>query len=314
VIRLALWRLAGLIPVMLIVSGATFLLQSLNPTDPAEELLGGTATAEQVAALRAEMGLDRPVLARYVDWLGSAVGGDLGHSIYTGLAVAPMIVERFWVTISLTAGALFVALVLGVPTGIAASLRVGGRLDRLMMSATAVAQGVPAIWLGTLLLSLFAVRWQLFNAVFYVAPSESVTGWLRSITLPSIALGLAPAAVLARHARASMVGVLGEEYIRAALAKGASRRQVVVHHALRNAARPLVSVIAFQAAALFGASFVVERIFALPGLGSLAIEAINRNDPAPLLGFVLAVVVAVVVVNLVLDLTYGWLDPRVRAT
>ncbi len=156
------------------------------------------------------------------------------------------------------------------------------------------------------------MRWHVFRAVFYVSPTESVLEWLRSVTLPAIALGIAVAAAFARHTRSAMQDVLRQDYIRAAVAKGASRRQAIVHHALRNAATPLVSVLAFQITALIGAAFVVERVFAMPGLGSLAIESIERNDPAPLLGFLLVVVLAVVIVNLLLDLAYAWIDPKVR--
>jgi peptide/nickel transport system permease protein len=181
-----------------------------------------------------------------------------------------------------------------------------------VMAVASLGQAIPVIWLGTLLLGVFAVHWQLFNAVFYVSPFDSIVGWVRSITLPSIALGIVTGAVLARHTRTAMRSELGAEHVRAALAKGASRRQAVVHHVLRNAASSMVTVLSFLIAALLGGSFVAERIFALPGLGSMAIEAIQRNDPAPLLGFVVVTVFVVVVVNLLLDLGYAWLNPRIR--
>jgi peptide/nickel transport system permease protein len=163
-----------------------------------------------------------------------------------------------------------------------------------------------------MLLLLFAVRWPLFNAVFYISPSESITGWLRSITLPSIALGLTGAAWIARHTRSELLTVLQQDYIRTALAKGAPRRDVVLHHALRNAAGPLLGAVAVLLTAMVSGSLVVEKVFALPGLGGLALEAITRNDPAPLLGFVICVVAVTVLVGIVLDVAQGLLDPRVR--
>jgi peptide/nickel transport system permease protein len=240
------------------------------------------------------------------------VTGDLGTSIYTGAPVAESISARIGVTLSMIFGGLLVAVVIGVPSGIGAALRAGRRADRAAMAIASLGQAIPVIWLATLLLAVFAVHWPVFNAVFYVSPSESIVGWVRSITLPSIALGIVAAAVLARHTRTAMRSELGAEYVRAALAKGASRRQAVVHHVLRNAASSMVTVLSFLIAALLGGSFVAERIFALPGLGSMAIEAIQRNDPDPLLGFVVVTVFVVVVVNLLLDLGYAWLDPRVR--
>jgi peptide/nickel transport system permease protein len=206
-----------------------------------------------------------------------------------------------------------VALVVGVPAGIWSGTRPGRPADRLVMAGATVGQAVPSFWLGTLLLLAFAVHWQVFNAAFYVPPSEDVSGWLQSITLPCIALGASGAAWLARQTRSELVAVLQQDYIRTALAKGASRRQVVFGHALRNAAGPLLAVLGLLVSTLLGASFVIEAVFALPGLGSLALESISRNDPAPLLGFVLCVVLVVVVVNVVLDLARCWLNPKVRA-
>jgi peptide/nickel transport system permease protein len=311
-VEIAFWRLTAILPIMLVASFVTFWLLSLNPIDPAEQLLGPTASESQIATVRSDMGLDEPVLERYVDWLGGAVTGDLGTSIYTGAPVADTISERIGVTLSMIFGGLLVAVVIGVPSGIGAALRAGRRTDRAVMAAASLGQAIPVIWLGTLLLGVFAVHWHVFNAVFYVSPTDSILGWVRSVTLPSIALGVVAGAVLARHTRAAMRSELGADYVRAALAKGASRPQVVIHHVLRNAASSMVTVLSFLIAALLGASFVAERIFALPGLGSMAIDAVHRNDPAPVLGFVVVTVFVVVVVNLLLDLGYAWLNPRVR--
>ncbi len=308
--RIALWRLLAVLPIMVVVSFLAFVALSLNDVDPAEQLLGPTAPTEQVAAKRAELGLDRPVVARYADWLGDALTGDLGESLYTTTPVVTSIGDRAGVTLSLMVGGVFVALIIGLPAGIWSAVRPGRPSDRVVMAGATVGQAVPSFWLGTLLLLVFAVRWPLFNAVFYVSPTESITDWVRSITLPSIALGATGGAWMARHTRSELLTVLQQDYIRTALAKGAPRRDLVLHHALRNAAGPLLGAVAVLITAMVSGSFVVEKVFALPGLGGLALEAILRNDPAPLLGFVVCVVAATVFVGVALDLAQSFLDPR----
>jgi peptide/nickel transport system permease protein len=312
VARTVVRRLLTIPPIILVVTFTTFVLLSLNPTDPAEQLLGPMASQADVAIKRHELGLDEPMLERYGEWLGHALTGDLGRSLYTHTPVTTSLRERLGVTVSLTFGGLFLALIVGVPVGVGAAMRRGRPTDRLAMAASSVGQAVPSFWLATLLMLALAVHWQIFDAVFYVSPGESVLGWLRSVTLPSIALGLVAGAAIARHTRSSMVGALQQNYVRTAFAKGASQRQVVVDHALKNAAAPLVTVVGFQLTLLLGGSFVVERVFALPGLGSMAVDAITQNDPAPLLGFTLFVAVVVVVVNILIDETHAWLDPRVQ--
>jgi peptide/nickel transport system permease protein len=312
--RHALWRLLAVVPILLVVSFVTFLLLALNPVDPAEQLVGPTATEAQIDARRHQLGLDQPLVARYVDWLRDAVQGDLGRSIYTTTPVTTSLRDRAGVTLSLTLGGLFVAVAVGVPLGAWAALRAGRRTDRLVTAGSTLGQAIPSFWLATILLLVFAEHWKVFNAVFYVSPSESIVGWLRSITLPSIALGVTGAAWIARHTRSELVTVFEQDYIQTALAKGASRRQILFAHAARNAAPPLLAVVAVLVSTILGASLVIERVFALPGLGSLALEAISRNDPAPLLWFVLCAVLIVVVVNVLLDIAHGLLDPRVRTS
>jgi peptide/nickel transport system permease protein len=312
VLRSLAGRILAIPLIVLVVTFATFSLQSLNPTDPAEQLVGPLAPDADVAIERHRLGLDEPMLERYADWLGDAVTGDLGRSLYTQAPVSTSIRERLGVTLSLTFGGLLVALVVGVPVGIVAAMRAGRGADRLGMSGASVLQAVPSFWLATLLVLGFAVRWHVFDAVFYVDPRQSPVGWLRSIALPSVALGLVAGASIARHTRSSVAGALEQDYVRTAFAKGASRRQVVVNHTLKNAAPPVVTVVAFQLTLLLGGSFVVERVFALPGLGTLAVESITRNDPAPLLGVVAFVAVVVVAVSVLVDLTQAWLDPRQR--
>jgi peptide/nickel transport system permease protein len=310
--RHMLGRLLAVLPILFVVSFVAFMLLALNPVDPAEQLVGPTATDAQIDARRHELGLDQPLMARYGDWLGDAVHGDLGRSVYTTAPVTSSLKDRAGVTLSLTLGGLLVAVAIGVPLGVAAALRAGRRTDRLVTAGSTLGQAIPSFWLGTILVLVFAERWEVFNAVFYVSPGESIVGWLKSITLPSIALGATGAAWIARHTRSELVTVLEQDYIQTALAKGASRRQVLFGHAARNAAPPLLTVIAVLVSMLLGASLVIERVFALPGLGSLALEAITRNDPAPLLGFVLCAVLIVVIVNVLLDIAHALLDPRVH--
>jgi peptide/nickel transport system permease protein len=310
--RHMLGRLLAVLPILFVVSFVAFMLLALNPVDPAEQLVGPTATDAQIDARRHELGLDQPLMARYGDWLGDAVHGDLGRSVYTTAPVTSSLKDRAGVTLSLTLGGLLVAVAIGVPLGVAAALRAGRRTDRLVTAGSTLGQAIPSFWLGTILVLVFAERWEVFNAVFYVSPGESIVGWLKSITLPSIALGATGAAWIARHTRSELVTVLEQDYIQTALAKGASRRQVLFGHAARNAAPPLLTVIAVLVSMILGASLVIERVFALPGLGSLALEAITRNDPAPLLGFVLCAVLIVVIVNVLLDIAHALLDPRVH--
>jgi peptide/nickel transport system permease protein len=310
--RHMLGRLLAVLPILFVVSFVAFMLLALNPVDPAEQLVGPTATDAQIDARRHELGLDQPLMARYGDWLGDAVHGDLGRSVYTTAPVTSSLKDRAGVTLSLTLGGLLVAVAIGVPLGVAAALRAGRRTDRLVTAGSTLGQAIPSFWLGTILVLVFAERWEVFNAVFYVSPGESLVGWLKSITLPSIALGATGAAWIARHTRSELVTVLEQDYIQTALAKGASRRQVLFGHAARNAAPPLLTVIAVLVSMILGASLVIERVFALPGLGSLALEAITRNDPAPLLGFVLCAVLIVVIVNVLLDIAHALLDPRVH--
>lgn len=311
-LKLTLLRLLGIIPTVFLVASATFFLTLLNPVSPADVLIGQNATPAQVASVNAQLGLDRPVLVRYGSWLSDAVHGDFGESIYTRTSVTEMISERLPVTLSLAAGGLLFGLLIGVPTGIFAATRYGGRADRIATSAAIVGQAVPGFWLGILLVAFFAVRLGWLPAVGYTSPAVDIAAWVRGLILPSLALGLGAAAVLARQTRSALIGVLQRDYIRTALAKGAARRPIVFRHALRNAAIPLVTVISFEVSGLLAGSIIIEEVFAIPGLGSMAVNAIIRKDPNVILAFVVVFVLIVLAVNFLLDLAYGWLNPKVR--
>lgn len=301
------------IPLLFFVVTGTFFLSQLSNVDPAEIILGPTASQEAVAATRHELGLDRSAWAQYIDWLAGALHGDLGRSLYTKAHVTNSLLQALPVSASLTFGGLFVGLLLGVPTGIWSALMTGKKTDRAVSLFATVGQAIPSFWLGLLLIFGFAIQLPWFPAVGYVPLTKDVGQWALSLVLPSIALGLAAAAAISRQTRSSLIGVMQQEYIRTALSKGLSMKRVVVKHALKNAAAPVTTVFAFQVATLLGGSIVVERLFSMPGLGALAIDAVIRRDPDVIQGIVIVAVVIVMVVYLLLDLVYAWLNPKVRA-
>jgi peptide/nickel transport system permease protein len=313
VIRTIGARLLQALPLIVIVVTATFFLGLLSPVDPAEVLAGPGASQESVDALRHELGLDRPAWQQYLDWVGGALHGDLGQSIYGKAEVTDLIVDAMPVTLSLTAGGLLVGLLLGLPAGVFSALRAGRPADRVVGVFATVGQAMPSFWLGMMLIVLLALQVPVFPAVGYVGLTEDLLGWASHLVLPSIALGLITAAAVSRQTRSSLIGVLQQDYIRTALSKGASRRRVVVKHAFKNAAIPVVTVLSFQVAHLLGGAIVVERLFAMPGLGTLVIDAVVRRDPGVIQAFVLFAVVVIIVVNIILDITYAWLNPKVRA-
>lgn len=311
-IRLVASRLLTVIPLVFLVATATFFLSQLSTIDPAEIRAGADASQEQVDAIRADMGLDRSVLEQYWDWLSDAATGDLGNSVYTNASVTSSLRQAMPVTLSLTFGALVVAGILGVVAGVVCALRAGKWTDRLVSLVATIGQAMPGFWLAQLLIFLVALKLKWLPATGFVGPTTSIGSWLRSIILPSISLGMIAAASISRQTRSSMIGVLQQEYIRTALAKGLSKRRVVFKHALKNAAIPIVTVMSFQVASLLGGSIVVERLFALRGIGAIAIDAVIRRDPDVIQGVVVVSVIVVVVVNLVLDVVYAWLNPKVR--
>jgi peptide/nickel transport system permease protein len=314
VFRVILIRLASLVPVMLMASLAAFFLLQLSPTDPAVVRLGETATDEAYAAYRSEIGLDRPVLVQYFSWLGGVVTGDFGTSWQSTASVGQMLANRLPVTISVSVGALMVGIAVGVPAGVLAGVRAGRPIDSTLTGAASIGQAVPNFWAGLLLVAFVALPFGVFPAVGYVPFGTSSVDWLRSITLPSIALGSAGAAAIARQTRAGYVRVLHEPYIRTAVAGGLARRRILYRTTLRNASIPLVTTLAAQASVLLGGSVVVEQVFALPGMGQLVLTAIRNGDLPIVMGFVVVTAAIMAIVQLLLDLAYAALDPRVRSS
>lgn len=312
--RLILQRLFALVPLLFIVSVLTFSFTSLLPSDPVDLILGDTGTVEQHEMLRERMGLNDPIHIRYLQWLGRAVRGDLGSSYFNSVSVMGAVMQRLPVTLSLTAVSAFIAIVVGVAAGVAAALRPRSWVDRFATLGATFGQAIPNFWFGLILVAIFAVSLRWFPATGFTPITESPTEWLRSVILPSIALGTSSSAAIARQVRSAMVGVLQQDYVRAARAQGLSARRVLFKHALTNAMIPVVAVLSFQITVLLGGALIVEQVFAINGLGTLAIAAVRQQDIPMLQGLVLVMVALVVAVQLATDVIYGLLNPKARPT
>ena len=297
-------RLAAALGVVVGVALLTSLLIHLVPGDPVELMLGESATAGDRAALRATLGLDRPLPEQLLAQLERLVRLDLGESLYSRRPVATLIAERLPATVELAAAALAVAAAVAIPLGVFAARRRGGVADSAAMGLALLGLSVPSFWLGPLLILLFSV-------LLGWTPVSGREG-LASLVLPALTLGTGMAAVLARMLRSSLLEALAEDYVRTARAKGLGEGAVVRRHALRNAALPVVTVFGMQAGALLAGAVITETVFAWPGIGSLLVEAIQRRDFPVVQGCVLLISTTYVLVNALTDLAYAWLDPRVR--
>jgi peptide/nickel transport system permease protein len=311
-LRLIVQRLLALAPLLFIVSVLTFSFTSLLPSDPVDLILGDTGTTEQHEMLRERLGLNEPIHLRYLQWLGRAVQGDLGSSFFNSVSVMGAVMQRLPVTLSLTAMSALIAIVIGIAAGVAAALRPRSWVDRFATLGATFGQAVPNFWFGLILVAIFAVNLRWFPATGFTPLTESPSGWLRSIILPSIALGTSSSAAIARQVRSAMVGVLQQDYIRAARAQGLSARRIIFRHALTNAMVPVVAVLSFQITVLLGGALIVEQVFAINGLGTLAIGAVRQQDIPMLQGLVLVMVGLVVAVQLATDIIYGLLNPKAR--
>jgi peptide/nickel transport system permease protein len=304
-------RVVSGIVLIFVVSALMFALLSATGSDPARNIVGQTATQQQVAAKRAELGLDRPLVTRYGDWLGHAVRGDLGSSWFGGDAVKTALKDKLPVTLSIVIAGLLLSAVVSIVLGVAAAVK-RGWLDGAVQSLAVVGFAIPS-FLVALLLSLFvAVKWGLLPATGYTKFAESPSGWLQSIILPSVALAVGATAATAQQVRGSMIDVLRMDYIRTLRSRGLSERSLLYKHALRNAAPPALTVLSLQFIGLVGGALVVEKVFGLNGIGSQVALAANQGDLPVVMGVVLVMVLIVVVVNLIMDVLYGWLNPKVR--
>jgi peptide/nickel transport system permease protein len=305
-------RLVAIIPVMAVVAIAVFALLHLTPGDPAVIIAGDYATTEDIARIRAKLGLDKPFLSQVGIWLGQVLRGDLGTSIFSGLPVTRLIAQRAEVTIVLTLYAMVISVCVGVPLGIVAAWRQGSWLDRVVMIFAVSGFSMPVFWLGFLLVYVFAISFSWLPVQGYAPLAGGFGGTLRHLTLPAVTLSVVYMALIARMTRASMLGVLGEDYIRTAFAKGLAPRSVLVRHALKNASLPVVTIIGLGFALLIGGAVVTESVYALPGLGRLTVDAIIRRDYPVIQGVILVVSAVYVMINLVIDVLYVVLDPRIR--
>lgn len=312
-IRLIVKRLLSLIPLLLIVTFLTFSLILFVPGDPAATLAGDNATPEQIDATRERLGLNDPILVQYGKWVGDVLTGDLGTSLYRNENVSTTIVDRLPVTLSLTFLALLVALCVAIPAGLIAGTRAGRPSDKIATVGASIGVATPSFLLALLLLLVFAIWNPWLPATGYVALEDDPWQWFRHLVLPAVTLGTAAAAEMTRQLRGSLVEVLKQDYIRTAWSKGLASRVVVGKHALKNAAAPMLTVAGLQVTVLLGGSIIVEQIFGLPGLGQLVISAVNSRDLPMIQGVVVASVIIAVLANLVVDLIYGYLNPKVRA-
>ena len=311
-IRRLLDPLVQVVPTVLIVSLVAFLLTSMLPGDAALSRLGLDATEAQLDATRERMGLNDPVPVRYLRWLGRAATGDLGNSLRSGEPVAEMLARRIPVTLELAALGTGLALLIGVPLGILAAVRRNTWIDATINVVALSGMAVPFFWLGLLLIMLFSLRLQWVAPSGYVPFTQDPVGNLRLMALPCLTIAVAFSATLMRQTRASMLEVLGADYIRTARAKGTSPRRVVLHHALRNALIPILTVLGLQMGTLLGGAIVTETVFGLPGLGRMMVDGIYKRDFPIVQGALITIVVAVVLTNLLTDLAYRLVDPRIR--
>lgn len=304
-------RLLLLVPVAFFVSVITFLLIHLVPGDPARVLLGEDVTPQALAALRQELGLNRPLYEQYVLWLNQALHGNLGESIILHQPVLQAIIQRLPVTVELGVGALLFSLILSVPTGIAAATRRGSQLDWLLNVASLLGTTIPPFVLGLLLILAFAVLMRAFPPGGYLPFAEDPLSNLRDLVLPVIALGSGSVAVNFRQVRASMLEVLGQDYIRTARAAGLSPLRVNYRHALPNALLPLLTLVGLQAGAILAGAVVIETIFLWPGVGQLVVSSILSKDYPVVQGVVLLSALSYMLINLVVDVAYTVVDPRI---
>jgi peptide/nickel transport system permease protein len=311
VLRVVVRRILMAVPLLFVVSVLTFVLVSLTPGNAAEEILGTSATPSEYAALNRALGLDLPLWEQYWNWLRHALTGNLGQSIFTGQPVAQAIGQRLPVTLSLLVGALVVSVVFGIGLGAFSAVR-GGAIGRLADVLALIGFSLPAFWVGAELIVIFAVWRRWFPATGYVSFSASPAGWLHSLVLPVVALSLYGIASTAKQTREAMLDVLASEHIRMAWANGLAPRSIVLRHALRNASMRVVTVLGLLAVGLLGGTVLVENVFALPGLGSLMVTAATQHDLPVVAGMAVYFTLIVVAINLVVDLAYVWLNPRVR--
>ena len=313
-LRFVLTRLLAVVPVLFVVSCVVFLILRLAPGDPAAVIAGNSATPADIEQIRTHLGLNEPLPVQYGIWMGKVLQGDLGHSYFLNKPVTQLIVQRLEPTASLALGTMLLAVLMAVPLGRVAGAGLGGWLDRLLSVVSVAGFSVPVFVTGYVLIYVFAIQLQWLPVQGYepLGGKGGVLAWARQLILPWMALSIIYVALIARITRASVSEALTEDYIRTARAKGLKEQVVLLRHALRNAAVPIVTVIGIGVALLIGGVVVTETVFAIPGLGSLTVDVVLNRDFPVIQGLVLFFAVSYVVINLLVDLSYLVLDPRIR--
>ena len=305
-------RILATIPVLLVVAVLVFLLLRLTPGDPAAILAGDAANAEQIERIRAGLGLDQPIVVQFGIWFANLLAGDLGESFYFRMKVTSLIAQRLEPTLALATLTILIAVLVAVPLGVAAAWRFGGWLDRALMGFSVLGFSVPVFVLAYILIYIVSLKLGWLPVQGYQRLENGVVPFLRHLILPAITLSVVYIALIARVTRASMLEALGEDYIRTARAKGLSEMRVLVRHALANAAVPIATVIGLGVALLIGGVVVTESVYAIPGLGRLTVDAVLARDFPTIQGVILLFSFAYVLVNLAVDLSYVFFDPRIR--
>ena len=305
-------RVLSLIPVLSLVAVISFLLIHIIPGDPAAVMLGTDATPQEIAKLREDLGLNVPLHVQFYRWISKVLRGDLGDSFFMGRPVAVALAERLPATILLAVAALFFALLIGMPAGIIAAGRGGSILHQLVMIIALIGVSLPSFWIGLNLILVFSVALRWLPSGGYVPLTENFFDGLRCLLMPAFALGFMQAALIARMTRSSMLEVLRQDYIRTARSKGLSERVVVGLHALKNAMIPILTVIGTAFGVLLGGAVIVETVFAYPGIGRLVVSAVQRRDYPVIQGALLLISSLYVLVNLLVDILYTLIDPRIK--
>ncbi|QND53517.1 ABC transporter permease [Phyllobacterium sp. 628] len=297
---------------LLAASIVVFIVLEIVPGDPVRLMLGINATEDAVQALQQQMGLDQPLLTRYFSWIGGLLTGDFGKSYTYSVPVLNLITERIAVSLPLALISLFLSTIIAIPVGLFSASRRGTLADSGTMGIAQIGVAIPNFWFALLLVYVFAVSLRLVPAGGFPGWNAGLWAGFKSLILPSIALGLPQAAILARVTRSALLDVLGEDYIRTARAKGLTRRKVLYRHALRNALIPILTILGLQFAFLLAGTIIIENVFYLPGLGRLVFQAITQRDLIVVEGVVMLLVATVILVNLLVDLSYALVDPRLR--
>jgi peptide/nickel transport system permease protein len=305
-------RLVMLVPVLIVVGVVVFGLVHLTPGDPAAVILGDRATPEDIARLRTQLGLNDPLPVQFVRWFGNVLRLDFGESIFLGEPVTQALLNRMQPTVLLTVYALTIQVSIGIPAGVFAAVRHNSPLDRSLTVMAISGSAIPTFFLGILLILIFAVRLRWLPSGGYVPFGEDPAAHFKAMLMPAFALGFSAAGLLARLVRSSMLDVLREDYVRTAFAKGLPEQLVIMRHALRNALIPALTVIGISIGALLGGAIVTETVFTIPGMGRLVVQSIARRDYPVIQGAIIAIAMTYVLVNLVVDVLYVYIDPRVR--